>query len=112
MPAPLTEASAEHCQPHERLHLQQLLLHPEGSSTGLLTGAVRSSLEFYEIGPMLGEGSFAKVRRGVHKLTGQTVAIKTYERAKISDPQQWKRIQQVRSCVTRSAEQMIQRCTV
>jgi serine/threonine protein kinase len=35
-----------------------------------------------------------QVRRACHKLTGQTIAIKTYERAKITDPQQWKRIQQ------------------
>ncbi|KAG5190757.1 kinase-like domain-containing protein [Tribonema minus] len=46
------------------------------------------------MGVLLGEGSFAKVRRACHKLTGQAVAIKTYERAKVTDPQQWKRIQQ------------------
>ncbi|CAM9850138.1 unnamed protein product [Choristocarpus tenellus] len=64
----------------------------------------RSSLEFYRMGKVIGEGSFAKVRSAWHKLTGQQVAVKTYEKSNIKasqcktsisrDPQQWKRITQ------------------
>ena len=43
---------------------------------------------------MIGVGSFGTVRIAWHKLTGRKVAIKTYERSKMKDPQQWKRVQQ------------------
>eukprot|EP00611_Tribonema_gayanum_P016801 TRINITY_DN2921_c0_g1_i4.p1 TRINITY_DN2921_c0_g1~~TRINITY_DN2921_c0_g1_i4.p1 ORF type:complete len:843 (-),score=157.03 TRINITY_DN2921_c0_g1_i4:998-3451(-) len=96
-PQPLTKASEEHCTPQERHRLQRLLLSLQCSAGGLgasASGKGCTSLEFYSMGVLLGEGSFAKVRRACHKLTGQAVAIKTYERAKVTDPQQWKRIQQ------------------
>lgn len=40
----------------------------------------RSTSEFYSFGRVVGTGSFAKVRVCRHKLTGQVVAIKTYEK--------------------------------
>ncbi|CAB1099993.1 unnamed protein product [Ectocarpus sp. CCAP 1310/34] len=72
---PLTKASAECCSPQERLYLRRLLLDLQGSA--------RSSLDFYRLGKVVGEGSFA-----------QRVAVKTYEKAKIKDENQWKRISQ------------------
>ncbi|KAH8073287.1 serine/threonine kinase [Aureococcus anophagefferens] len=46
-------------------------------------------------GKVIGVGSFGTVRIAWHKLTGQKVAIKTYERSKMKDPQQpsrpWRR---------------------
>lgn len=35
-----------------------------------------------------------QVRVAVHKLTGQQVAIKTYEKAKLKDSKHWRRVQQ------------------
>ncbi len=43
---------------------------------------------------VVGVGSFAKVRVARHKLTNGLVAIKTYEKSKIKDPAQFKRILQ------------------
>ncbi|GBG25883.1 Protein kinase, putative [Hondaea fermentalgiana] len=37
----------------------------------------------YIIGETLGEGTFGKVRRGMHTLTGETVAVKVLEKSKI-----------------------------
>jgi MAP/microtubule affinity-regulating kinase len=54
----------------------------------------RSSTDFYSFGEVVGTGSFAKVRVAVHKLTGQRVAIKTYEKNKIKDAHALKRISQ------------------
>jgi hypothetical protein len=54
VPPALTVASTEHCAPHERLHLQQLMLNTHGVTA-------KTSLDFYQLGPLLGEGSFAKV---------------------------------------------------
>ncbi len=70
----------------EREHLQRLLVSTRPKD--------RSSTDFYSFGKVVGVGSFAKVRVARHKLTGQHVAIKTYEKAKIKDPNQWRRIQQ------------------
>jgi serine/threonine protein kinase len=54
----------------------------------------RSTTDFYSFGKVVGTGSFAKVRVARHKLTGMHVAIKTYEKAKIKDPNAMKRIKQ------------------
>ncbi|KAJ1462858.1 kinase-like domain-containing protein [Pelagophyceae sp. CCMP2097] len=54
----------------------------------------RGAPDFYTFGKVVGVGSFGTVRLARHKLTGVKVAIKTYERAKMKDPQQWKRVQQ------------------
>lgn len=34
------------------------------------------------------------MRVALHKLTGQQVAIKTYEKAKLKDSKHWRRVQQ------------------
>lgn len=44
---------------------------------------IDTSLEFYDLKRMLGEGSYAKVHLGVSILCGKKVAIKLYEKAKI-----------------------------
>lgn len=44
---------------------------------------IDTSLEFYDLKRMLGEGSYAKVHLGVSALCGKKVAIKLYEKAKI-----------------------------
>ena len=39
----------------------------------------------YIIGKTLGEGTFGKVKLGIHKITGENVAIKILEKDKIND---------------------------
>jgi serine/threonine protein kinase len=58
------------------------------------TQSRRGLPDFYSFGKVIGVGSFGTVRIAWHKLTGRKVAIKTYERSKMKDPQQWKRVQQ------------------
>ncbi|KAK7236279.1 protein serine/threonine kinase [Aureococcus anophagefferens] len=77
---------AYHCAPEQREYLTRLLVGSVQNRRGLP--------DFYSFGKVIGVGSFGTVRIAWHKLTGQKVAIKTYERSKMKDPQQWKRVQQ------------------
>ncbi|KAJ8605317.1 hypothetical protein CTAYLR_002351 [Chrysophaeum taylorii] len=74
------------CAAEQREYLQRLLVATASHRRGLP--------DVYSFGKVIGVGSFGTVRLASHKLTGQKVAIKTYERAKMKDPQQWKRVQQ------------------
>ncbi|KAH8045980.1 serine/threonine kinase [Aureococcus anophagefferens] len=74
---------AYHCAPEQREYLTRLLVGSVQNRRGLP--------DFYSFGKVIGVGSFGTVRIAWHKLTGQKVAIKTYERSKMKDPQQWKR---------------------
>jgi MAP/microtubule affinity-regulating kinase len=44
-------------------------------------------IENYALGKHLGQGAYAAVKMGTHRATKQRYAIKTYEKAKLSDPQ-------------------------
>jgi tRNA A-37 threonylcarbamoyl transferase component Bud32 len=44
-----------------------------------------SSVDFYSIGKVLGEGAYGKVLNATHIMTGQKVAVKTFEKAKLVD---------------------------
>jgi tRNA A-37 threonylcarbamoyl transferase component Bud32 len=44
-----------------------------------------SSVDFYSIGKVLGEGAYGKVLHATHIMTGQKVAMKTFEKAKLVD---------------------------
>lgn len=54
----------------------------------------RASVDFYGFGKVLGTGSFGEVRLAWHRLAGVKVAIKSYEKSRITDASQWKRVQQ------------------
>jgi hypothetical protein len=54
----------------------------------------RASTDFYGFGKVLGQGSFGKVRLAWQRLAGNKVAIKSYEKSKMTEPQHWKRVQQ------------------
>lgn len=54
----------------------------------------RATVDFYGFGKILGTGSFGEVRLAWHRLAGVKVAIKSYEKSRITDPSQWKRVQQ------------------
>ena len=54
----------------------------------------KATTDFYGFGKVLGQGSFGKVRLAWHRLAGAKVAIKSYEKSRIKDAAQWKRVQQ------------------
>lgn len=54
----------------------------------------KSNTDFYGFGKVLGQGSFGKVRLAWHRLAGAKVAIKSYEKAKLTEPNHWRRVQQ------------------
>lgn len=43
------------------------------------------SIGHYILGKSIGEGTFGKVKQGVHTLTGEKVAVKILEKDKIQD---------------------------
>jgi hypothetical protein len=79
-----TSAATKEDGANERGYLEKLLVSSKPRE--------RSTTDFYSFGKVVGTGSFAKVRVARHKLTGQLVAIKTYEKSKIKDANQLKRI--------------------
>ncbi|KRX06124.1 Protein kinase-like domain [Pseudocohnilembus persalinus] len=52
-----------------------------------------NSMDNFEFGKVLGLGSYAVVRQSVHKPTNQILAIKTYDKKKLSDPMKLKNVQ-------------------
>jgi hypothetical protein len=58
----------------------------------------RSTTDFYGFGKVLGQGSFGKVRLAWHRLAGAKVAIKSYEKEKLKEPNHWRRVQQEIRC--------------
>lgn len=74
------------CSAEQKEYLQRLLVASASHRRGVP--------DLYGFGKVIGVGSFGTVRLAHHKLTGQRVAVKTYERSKMKDPQQWKRVQQ------------------
>lgn len=44
--------------------------------------SLEETMENYEIGPIIGQGSFSTVHKAIQKSTGRLVAIKTYDKSK------------------------------
>lgn len=53
---------------------------------------ILENLDNYTMGKVLGLGSYAVVRLATHNPSGQTMAIKTYEKSKLQDPQKKKNV--------------------
>jgi MAP/microtubule affinity-regulating kinase len=53
---------------------------------------IAPNLDNFTLGKVLGLGSYAVVRLAVHKPSGQNMAIKTYEKSKLQDPQKRKNV--------------------
>jgi serine/threonine protein kinase len=52
----------------------------------------KHSLEEYIIGKQIGQGAYAVVRVGLHKLSNKKVALKIYEKKKLMEPQRHKSV--------------------
>jgi serine/threonine protein kinase len=50
------------------------------------------NIDNYTFGRVLGLGSYAIVRQGIHKTNGAKVAIKTYEKKNLQDPMKLKNV--------------------
>ena len=51
-----------------------------------------SSMDFYSFGRTLGQGAYGKVKLGSHLLTGEKVAVKTFEKSKLTEAHARKRV--------------------
>jgi serine/threonine protein kinase len=51
-----------------------------------------SSMDFYLFGKTLGQGAYGKVKLGSHLLTGEKVAVKTFEKSKLTEAHARKRV--------------------
>ncbi len=51
-----------------------------------------SSMDFYSFGKTLGQGAYGKVKLGAHLLTGEKVAVKTFEKSKLTEAHARKRV--------------------
>lgn len=49
-----------------------------------------SDINVYHFGKQIGQGAYAIVKEGIHKPSGERVAIKQYDRSKLLDPQRKK----------------------
>ena len=56
--------------------------------------APSSSLDFYQVGPVLGRGAFSVVFSAMHRLTRVPVAIKFIEKSTLSDPKRARKLSQ------------------
>lgn len=76
----------QHIDPEQRERLLRYVSNPNYDG--------RASTDFYKFGKVLGQGSFAKVRLAWHKLTGVRVAVKSYDKSRLTEPAHWRRTQQ------------------
>lgn len=77
-------------QKEREMVLKQRLI--ESVSSPSFSG--KSTTDFYGFGKVLGQGSFGKVRLAWHRLAGTQVAIKSYEKSKMTEEHHWKRVKQ------------------
>ena len=83
------------CSMKEASELQKIILscsrhksHPPAAGP-----ASTALMDMYMVGKIVGVGSYGKVRAAWHRLTSCKVAIKTYDKSKLKDPEHWKRVQ-------------------
>lgn len=48
-------------------------------------GMFSGKIENYSLGKILGQGAYAAVRQGIHRVTSEKVAVKTYEKYRLTD---------------------------
>ena len=79
------------CTAAESVELRKILMLSKGSRGGIVPSST-AVMDMYMVGKVVGVGSYGKVRAAWHRLTGGKVAIKTYDKGKLSDPAHWKRV--------------------
>ena len=55
-------------------------------------GSVSSNIDNYIIGKRIGQGAYAVVRVGLHKILNQKIAVKIYEKFKLLEPNRRKSV--------------------
>ncbi len=70
--------------PRAQTSTEQLLVANEFSTSNC------SDINAYHFGRQIGQGAYAIVKEGTHKPSGERVAIKQYDRSKLTDPQRKK----------------------
>lgn len=63
-----------------------LRTQPIPSNKPVPVDKMKGRIENYAVGRQLGQGAYAVVRLGTHKVTKEKVAIKSYEKCKMMDP--------------------------
>ena len=66
-----------------------------------------STLEFYRVGKLIGKGAFGKVISATHKLSGETVAMKTIERSYLAEERHMKKVLQEIAILQRIAHKRV-----
>jgi hypothetical protein len=90
----LTTLPNQFCSMKEALELQKIILSCRHDRTAPSNGPAAAALmDMYMVGKIVGVGSYGKVRAAWHRLTSCKVAIKTYDKSKLKDPEHWKRVQ-------------------
>lgn len=79
------------CSIAEAHELKKILLLAKGSRGGIVPSST-TVMDMYMVGKVIGVGSYGKVRAAWHRLSGGKIAIKTYDKAKLTDPAHWKRV--------------------
>ena len=79
------------CSIIEAMDLKKILILSKGSRGGIVPSST-AVMDMYMVGKVIGVGSYGKVRAAWHRLTGGKVAIKTYDKSKLTDPAHWKRV--------------------
>lgn len=81
------------CSAKEAMDLQKLIVSPRTGHVRAISADNSAALmDMYMVGKIVGVGSYGKVRAAWHRLTGNKIAIKTYDKAKLKDPEHWKRV--------------------
>ena len=89
----LTTLPNQFCSMKEAMELQKIILSCRYDRTAPNGPAAAALMDMYMVGKIVGVGSYGKVRAAWHRLTSSKVAIKTYDKSKLKDPEHWKRVQ-------------------
>lgn len=81
------------CSMKEAIELQKIIISCRTEKPPVNGPAAAALMDMYMVGKIVGVGSYGKVRAAWHRLTSSKVAIKTYDKSKLKDPEHWKRVQ-------------------
>lgn len=87
----LSTVPNQFCSCKDALELKRMLQYLQ-STRGTSTLSSTSVMDMFMVGKVIGVGSYGKVRVAWHRLTGAKVAIKTYDKSKIKDESQLRRV--------------------